>query len=333
MGAIKCTSCGASNQLPTGKKSMFCAFCGNSIQLEKKASNNNSKIKFKPEITEDVVYASWSSGPSRRVDGGIEYLLVNTWLFMPDTYHYSLALIEREIESLDEVIYWFSDNELIKIENLILPYNNLVSLRGINKFALEYLDLSGNLLEYIDEMPYIRNNHLKLILNNNKRLKGFTNEVIEKINSYKLEGTSNELHLKNLPNFDYQSLKKINFKKIIETEKDYSITFRIIIDNNNSSNKVINLLSDVGFEVLFKNNDEITLEIKNEYYKKINKEIDFHSKFKYYSFLLAVIGMLCIIYDVGFIPKFLKIAFVLQFIIYFIGFTETGRYFIKALGK
>jgi hypothetical protein len=330
---IKCTSCGAINTLPQGKSSMFCAFCGNSIQLETKASNVESKIKFKPELTEDIVYASWFSGPSRRVDGGIEYLLLNTWRFMPDTYHYSLALIEREIESLDEVIYWFSDNELIKIENLILPYNNLVSLRGINKFALEYLDLSGNLLEYIDEMPYIRNNHLKLVLNNNKNLKGFTNEVIKKINSYKLEGMSNELHLKNLPNFDYESLKKINFKKIIETEKDYSITFSIIIDNNNSSNKVIDLLRDSGFEVKYEDNDEITLEIKNEYLKKENKEIEFHNKFKYYSFFIAVIGVQCFVFDVSFISIYIKIALVLQYVIYFLGFTESGRYFLEALAK
>ena len=39
--SINCPSCGASNQLPDGKTSMFCAFCGGSIQKNFKKEDDN----------------------------------------------------------------------------------------------------------------------------------------------------------------------------------------------------------------------------------------------------------------------------------------------------
>lgn len=46
---INCSSCGAANQLPEGKNSMFCAFCGTSNQIMitpivKKVESNGIKI-------------------------------------------------------------------------------------------------------------------------------------------------------------------------------------------------------------------------------------------------------------------------------------------------
>ena len=43
--SINCPSCGASNQFPENKTSMFCAFCGGSIQKNiKKEVDKKSKI-------------------------------------------------------------------------------------------------------------------------------------------------------------------------------------------------------------------------------------------------------------------------------------------------
>lgn len=44
---LKCPSCGGTNQLPEGKSSMFCAFCGNAI--EKKESEDKTSLNF-PKI-------------------------------------------------------------------------------------------------------------------------------------------------------------------------------------------------------------------------------------------------------------------------------------------
>lgn len=54
MNTIKCASCGASNQLPIGKNSMFCAFCGNTIQKSTYTNGQNSNRNW-PEISFEKV--------------------------------------------------------------------------------------------------------------------------------------------------------------------------------------------------------------------------------------------------------------------------------------
>lgn len=109
---IQCSSCGGSNQLPEGKTSMFCAFCGNGItkkQIDNK-SNNENLIKAKPKIID-----------------------------------FTLSLKERNISSLKDVLVWFSDDELENIAHLDLSNNNIFSLDGLNSFSrIEEIDLSYN---------------------------------------------------------------------------------------------------------------------------------------------------------------------------------------------
>ena len=56
---INCHSCGAANQLPEGKNSMFCAFCGNTIQNISINSNfrkpNISKSELSPSFIDNEV--------------------------------------------------------------------------------------------------------------------------------------------------------------------------------------------------------------------------------------------------------------------------------------
>ncbi|MGG7037135.1 MAG: hypothetical protein ACI7YS_18380 [Flavobacterium sp.] len=211
---INCSSCGASNQLPEGKNSMFCAFCGSSIQkaipVKNDSLNIESSIRFKPEI---------SKKSEESVAG-------------------KLYLINRNIKTL-EIIVWFSDNELSKIKYLNLSKNELISLRGLNRFRsatwiglsnnklenlegfqtsntkldLERLDLSNNNIKslvgiskfsfnargashkidlsnndilYFDDFPYsIKEWGMEIILTNNKNLIGFTEDVVRKIANLK----------------------------------------------------------------------------------------------------------------------------------------------------
>lgn len=178
---INCTSCGASNQLPEGKNSMFCAFCGNVI--EKKYQLNESRveenlIKAKPEIIENY-----------------------------------LTLKYRKINSIIEVISWFSDSELDDIINLDLSNNNISSLDGLLRFQ-----------------------NLQVISLNNNKFENITDNELQIINSISLL-TNNEgirIELKDNPFKSFDWLEKIDYAKILNTyvgqvEMNYA-TFNTYID-------------------------------------------------------------------------------------------------------
>ena len=165
---INCPSCGAANQLPEGKKSMFCSFCGSSIQtIElKKEKKSESFIKSKPKIS--------SSG--------------------------SLDLENRNVNSLLEIISWFSNNELGKIKNLFLKGNNISSLEGLEKF---YNAAQINLDE---------NNFTNLSEND-----------IEILNKLNIDGANNvtgyHVFLRKNEFTSYSWMDKINTEKILRTHE------------------------------------------------------------------------------------------------------------------
>ncbi|MFT5249949.1 MAG: hypothetical protein ACI93P_001684 [bacterium] len=124
---LNCSSCGGTNQLPEGKNSMFCAFCGNAIEKKQlhHAPNEESLIKSKPKIINE-----------------------------------RLTLTNRKINSLLQVTSWFSDDELKKIKKLDLSSNNISSLDGIESYRkLKELDLSNNKFSEIsaDDIERINN--------------------------------------------------------------------------------------------------------------------------------------------------------------------------------
>lgn len=164
--SINCSSCGASNQLPEGKYSMFCAFCGISIQQQtKESSTGESAIKSKPKITEQKVeirhgepntrfwYGVTSfTAEKRRVDGGFEYWTGNNWTFVKDEEHITskggeLLLSNRGIKSLNEVIQWFSDSELMEVRILDLSNNKINNFDELQIFKnVEKVNLSNNII-------------------------------------------------------------------------------------------------------------------------------------------------------------------------------------------
>jgi hypothetical protein len=185
---INCTSCGAANQMPEGKKSMFCAFCGSSIKEvdnENKLTNQSSIIT-KPEISkkktgkgEEYVAKFKFDKFNNLVDKGyvkkIEVLLDEGG---------ELSLIDRNIKSLDEITVWFSDNELCEIKTLNLNNNKINSLEGIERFqALKTLSLNNN---EIHELP-----KENLFLKNLFRIYLFGNHIEESISQYDLNYYSN----------------------------------------------------------------------------------------------------------------------------------------------
>jgi hypothetical protein len=166
---IQCSSCGGSNQLPEGKTSMFCAFCGTSLKSQKKEDvYNASSIKSKPEISKKIVkknekkvdgdfpvlfYHNNNTSKIRK-DGGWEVYDGFKWTFVRDKIIVEeqiidkggeLKLTNRGIKNLDEIITWFTDDELETIRILNLSDNNIVNFDNLYRFRnVEIVDLSNN---------------------------------------------------------------------------------------------------------------------------------------------------------------------------------------------
>ena len=173
---INCSSCGASNQLPEEKNSMFCAFCGNAIERnkEEKISKPENPLNTKPEISKKKIEPVSVFKPNYGNSYYEEKLSVTD-------QGGELILINRGITSLNDIIVWFSDNELNEIRVLNLSDNKINSLEGIQRFnSLEILNVSNNNITSLEHLTLLSANNIsinRIILSNNKitSLKGIKN--------------------------------------------------------------------------------------------------------------------------------------------------------------
>lgn len=215
---INCQSCGASNELPQGKSSMFCAYCGGKVEKVnsdfKEEKPKKSKLK-KSKLVDD---------------NKLEY-------------------INRDISSLQEIIDLYSDGELQEIVRLILPNNNITSTKGLSRFSeAEKIDLSNNDLQRIDELPcysdyYKQMYFVDLNFSGNKNLIDFKDEAIKNFNNSTKIATIN-INLEDAVKFNLESLGKFKFKELINSEKGIGV---FIIPPNEDS-KIPQSLLDIGFK-------------------------------------------------------------------------------------
>lgn len=124
---INCPSCGASNQFPEGKNSMFCAFCGNSI---------NKTIVSSSLITKNLTTAKIKKESS-------------------------LAYENRDVNSIQEIVDLYPDSELGKVKYLFLNNNNITSIKSISKFRAVTYNLSKNKIANISDDDISELNNLK----------------------------------------------------------------------------------------------------------------------------------------------------------------------------
>lgn len=251
---LNCSSCGASNQLPEGKTSMFCSFCGSAIVKVEENSNKktgvNSVLKEKPTLTKEKY------SETRYVDG---------FRLESKDYYYELSLINRNVESFEDVTNWFtSDNELSKIgklnlsknkiskitggslldglRDLNLSNNNLTSVKGLSEFSItKSLDLSNNNISVLDGFPYIWSDDylwFNVYLNNNKNLTTFSDEVINIIAKSEAKSNRFSFFLGGCDNFEFKT-----FQRLIAKRRDFKIT--LYLSNVNSDQK--NELREIGF--------------------------------------------------------------------------------------
>lgn len=232
--SINCTSCGAANQMPEGKDSMFCAFCGSSIQtpIKNNILDIESSIKVKPEISKrktenrEKYYIDWNTNQEKI---RIEEIVTDKGG--------KLSLINRDIKSINEVTVWFSDNELSEVKildlsqnklksltgierfsslkKLNLSNNNLTSLKNLSKIKAKDLDFSRNNLEVIDDIPQLfHDNTYSINISNNKNLKQLNHNVFEYLNTLPIQISVLSINLSGCPNFNLSCLNQINLNII-----------------------------------------------------------------------------------------------------------------------
>lgn len=228
--SINCPSCGASNQFPEGKTSMFCAFCGNSIFKPQsvKSENVESSIKVKPEISQRKIIKE--SKPKYDMSTNtMNYVDVETVVQEGG----ELSLTNRGINNLNEVTSWFSDNELGEVTKLNLSKNYLTNIQDIQRFSNLYvINLSHNLLCDLDNMKDNDIVQSKIIDLSNNKLNSIKN--ISKFKAKELNLSNNQLIF----------LDDINQLLYNDVTRDYSLEINL------SNNDKLQLFNDNVFDYL-----------------------------------------------------------------------------------
>ncbi|WP_396188500.1 CFI-box-CTERM domain-containing protein [Flavobacterium sp.] len=175
MKAIVCSNCGAANSYEINQSSIKCDFCSNLINIpnEEKNSqsvgnsklNENSRIKFKPTIsepkeskTDSIPYIKENYRKVRVDDGWILHFENKPSKFYRDkiSYDYSngggeLVITNKEITCFSEVFDWFTDIEFKKIRILNFNNNHINDYFSFETFEnLKEISLKNNKLSRAD---------------------------------------------------------------------------------------------------------------------------------------------------------------------------------------
>jgi hypothetical protein len=245
MKAIVCQNCGAANSYEANQTSIKCDFCSNLINTpnEEKNSqsngnsklNENSRIKFKPSIsepketkTDSIPYIKENYRKVRVDDGWILHFENKPSKFYRDkiSYDYSngggeLVITNKEISCFSEVFDWFTDIEFKKIR--ILNFNN----NQINDY------FSFETFENLKEIS-LKNNKL------NRSDFNFNSKFLDKINLSNNQITSinfSTLFLSELTFSEY--LTEINIDISNNNITDFNVTnTQFIIDLLHKSSKI-----------------------------------------------------------------------------------------------
>jgi hypothetical protein len=207
---ITCNSCGAQLKITNqNNKYLSCDFCG--------------VVVLNKTLPTDILEINKSE------------IISSSLLGKPD----KIIFIDRGINDFNQILKLYSDPQIDSIREVVLRGNNLISLKKISRFKLNYLDVSNNDIIIIDDFPRLEEEYysfkyktiregITIDLRFNKNLTGFETFVLEKINRF-----SNidlfELIINGCNSYVYNDLSMINFLNIIDEDGG---KVRIIVDVN-----------------------------------------------------------------------------------------------------
>jgi hypothetical protein len=236
---VKCTSCGASQNI---NQAQNCDFCGNLIEMESAKKDFQSTI-VKKKLKKCKI----------------------------DDDNSEIKHENRSIDNIQEVIYLYSDIEIDNTETLNLSNNYIRSLKGVSRFTVNDLDVSRNNLISIDELPSTRSSLFYYNFRYNANLNNISDDVISYINS-KRDVKGVVFYFNGCDSFNVESLSKINYDEIlskpciIKYTEDFEIKSSLIRDYN--PNKTT-------FEIEPPLNAEMPETLRALGFKKIVSKFDF----------------------------------------------------------
>lgn len=214
---VKCSSCGASQDIISTQN---CAFCGSII-------NVNSKETEKHQST-----------------------IINKSFMVNDELSYE----DRGIINISDIYSIHNNSELDGVQILNLNNNNIKSMKGLSKFEVNSVYLDYNDILKIDELPKI-DDCINLSINNNKNLTGFAPNIIDELNKFKDKFYYFFLDIRACDNFNFSELEQIKFDCFLKYPKKLSAQsptpspneLRIYIDDDLKINIPAKLI-EMGFK-------------------------------------------------------------------------------------
>jgi hypothetical protein len=170
---VKCSSCGASQDIISTQN---CGFCGSIINI-------NSPETEKHQTT-----------------------IINKSFMVNDELSYE----DRGIINISDIYSIHNNSELEGVQILNLNNNNIKSMKGLSKFEVMTVYLDYNDILKIDELPKI-DDFAHLSLNNNKNLTGFSPNIVDELNKFKDKFGHFSLDIRGCDSFNFSELEQIKF--------------------------------------------------------------------------------------------------------------------------
>jgi hypothetical protein len=248
--AINCSSCGAANQIPEGKDSMFCVFCGSSIIKIKQANDHadptaDPKIKNYLELAQNAMESSDFDEAIRYFNKVLENnpKISEAWFGKGYCSGWNGSLnsikVDQMILNFNKALEYVSEDKLqelkINVAEAIdgcafsiynLSYNHTVEFAQVDGTYGEHLSRSTDIisaLEFAHSMYPQSKAIIESILSISKNLLkpiGYTN-YDNKSESYSLDGGSSK-KIKNIYNKYFKLMEGIDpeyVKKIKKQEE------------------------------------------------------------------------------------------------------------------
>jgi hypothetical protein len=192
---INCPSCGAVNQLPEGKDSMFCAFCGSGIE-SKLIKTKAKKIK------------------KCKIDSGL------------------VSYADKSIKKLSQIISLYDDLEIRHIEQLFVGGTSITSMEDISSFSAYNYYFAYNGIQDFTEDDISELNELTMRYMKTEMVINFTNnpfvslEWLRKFDYKKILSTYKDDGVNYIVYDNYvKSYDNVKLEMTISTIKDYNLDF------------------------------------------------------------------------------------------------------------